>query len=372
MAYDKHTQVKAGQGDYPERLPLLPQVKDATLCASACVISLEVVLLEEPVTKDATLQDGGKKQVCNVKVGSGDASLSAAFWHPLSEDMKGAFKNGVFRLDWVMLIPEGSGKFKLTTGAGSNVTQIVGVDASAARAGLSENITSLSPIYGRTHEEKMKQNFSVGSLTTLHHIMHLDASSGVYSGKSMLIPAVFVKDIRSMNAEDSDNLWYLGCSNCKKQMTDLNCEVHGANQGQKVFGVQVLFADPSRTLEVAVWEEGLKSMLLCLKQSCNDLNEDGLLQKLLAGLLTEKLCLRVEFGVNKAGSGMYYDLFDISPQVTEDGASAAFKALDADMFFASPGIVSACCQNIVVNEHQQLQIAVGEKKHTVDSVHLLC
>ena len=114
---------------------------------------------------------------------------------------------------------------------------------------------------------------------------------------------------------------------------------------KRVYGAQVLLADPTRTLEAAVWEEGLKSMLLCLKDASGDLDEEGQLRKVLPGLLTEKLCLCVGFGINKAGSGMYYDLFDISPQVTEEGAAGAFKALDADVFFASPGIVSACCHH---------------------------
>ena len=372
VAFDKSTKVTVGTGEYPMTLPLLPQVKDAMLCANSCMISIEVVLLEDPVTKDVTLQDGGKKQVCNVKVGSGDSSLNAAFWHPLSEQMQSASKNGVYRLDWVMLIPEGAGKFKLTTGAGSEVSQSFGEAATAARSNLSENTTSLSTVYGRTREEKLKQPFSAGSLTTLHHIMHLNPSTGVYSGKSMMIPAVFVKDIRSMNVDEPENLWYLGCTNCKKQLSDSQCEVHGPNQGQKVYGVQVLFADPTRTLEVAVWEDALKSMQFCLNDVPSDLDEDGQLQTLQAGLMTEKLCLRVEFGVNKAGSGMYYDVFDISPQVTEEGAAGAFKSLDADVFFACPGIVPACCQSIQMNEHQQLQIATGDKRHTVDSVHLLC
>ena len=58
--------------------------------------------------------------------------------------------------------------------------------------------------------------------------------------------------------------------------------------------------------------------------------------------------------------------------MTEEGAAGAFKSLDADVFFACPGIVPACCQSIQMNEHQQLQIATGDKRHTVDSVHLLC
>ena len=53
-------------------------------------------------------------------------------------------------------------------------------------------------------------------------------------------------------------------------------------------------------------------MLLCLKEGAGQLDADGQRDKMLAALLTERLCLRVDFGVNKAGSGMYYDLFDIS------------------------------------------------------------
>ena len=147
---------------------------------------MQVGLLEDPVTSEAKMQAGGTKKVCNAKVASGECSLNVAFWHPLSEDMASASKNGVFRLDWLMLIPDGGGKFKLTTGSGSAAHQLAEVD----------DIQSLSAIYGRSRDEKLRQMFSVGSLTTLHHIMHLDPGTGVYQGKSMMIPAVFVKDIR--------------------------------------------------------------------------------------------------------------------------------------------------------------------------------
>ena len=88
--------------------------------------------------------------------------------------------------------------------------------------------------------------------------------------------------------------------------------------------------------------------------------------------MTQKLCLRVEFGVNKAGTGTYYDVFDISPQVTEDGVAGAFKALASDVFFGTPGIVPACCQSVRMNVHDQLQVHVADKVNTVDSVHLFC
>ena len=134
---------------------------------------MEVILFQDPQTSDGKLQDGGQKEVCNVKVGSGDSSLMAAFWHPFSQQMRDASKNGVYRLGWVMLIPEGAGKFKLSSGAGSAVTQTFGDEASSLRSGLSADIASLSSVYGKTLQEKLKQSFAMGSLTTLHHVMVL-------------------------------------------------------------------------------------------------------------------------------------------------------------------------------------------------------
>ena len=102
VAFDKNTTVKLSTGDFPDALPLLPNVKDATLCNGPCMVSMQVVLLEDPVTSEAKMQAGGTKQVCNAKVASGECSLNVAFWHPLSENMTSASKNGVFRLDWMV------------------------------------------------------------------------------------------------------------------------------------------------------------------------------------------------------------------------------------------------------------------------------
>ena len=379
VAFDKNTTVKLSTGDFPDALPLLPNVKDATLCNGPCMVSMQVVLLEDPVTSEAKMQAGGTKQVCNAKVASGECSLNVAFWHPLSENMTSASKNGVFRLDWMMLIPDGPGKFKLTSGSGSSVQQQIGDVAEEIRQKLAvvDDIQSLSANYGKSREEKLRQMFSVGSLTTLHHIMHLDLATGVYQGKSMMIPAVFVKDIRGMNSENSDSLWYLGCTQCKKQLQQdmtggFMCETHGTNAGKRVYGAQVLFADPTRTLEAAVWEDALRALAVAMVDASFDMDKPEETQKLLAAALTQKMCVRVEFGVNKAGTGMYYDLFDISAQVTEDGVCGAFKALTEDVFFGNPGIVPACCKNIKMNDHAQLQVHVDDKALTVDSVHILC
>jgi len=242
VAFNKLTKVALGAGNYPTALPLLPNVKDVILCNGSCMVSMEVVLHEDTVTSEAKIQGGGTKRVCNAKVASGDCSLNAVFWHPLSEDMATASKNGVYRLDWMMLIPEGPGKFKLTSGSGSLVQQHVGdvAEATRGRPVITEDIQSLSTPYGRSREENLMQMFSGGSVTILHHIMYLDPSTGIYQGKSMMIPAVFVKDIRGMNNDNSDSLWYLGCTTYKRQLQGnnsvLTCEVHRPNPGKKVYG----------------------------------------------------------------------------------------------------------------------------------------
>ena len=62
--------------------------------------------------------------------------------------------------------------------------------------------------------------------------MHLDPATGIFQGKSLIIRAVFVKDIRSMNA--------VGRITCKRiTMPHIMCEVNGPHAGKKVYGAQV-------------------------------------------------------------------------------------------------------------------------------------
>ena len=62
VAFDKLTKVALGAGDYPTALPLLPNVKDATLCNGSCMVSMEVVLLEDAVTSEAKIQERWNKE----------------------------------------------------------------------------------------------------------------------------------------------------------------------------------------------------------------------------------------------------------------------------------------------------------------------
>ena len=76
-----------------------------------------------------------------------------------------------------------------------------------------------------------------------------------------------------MNSENSDSLWYLGCTQLQQDMTGgLMCETHGTNAGKRVYGAQVLFADPTRTLEAAVWEDALRALAVAMVDASFDMD----------------------------------------------------------------------------------------------------
>ncbi|CAE8621126.1 unnamed protein product [Polarella glacialis] len=186
-----------------------------------------------------------------------------------------------------------------------------------------------------------------------------------------MIPAVFVEDIRRMSVENSLASSYLRCTQCKKQLPDsMNCEIHGANNGKKVYGAQIIFADPCHKLEVAVWEDCLKAM--CQEFGVDDIDDESALPNLLVALRAQELCIRASFGINKAGTSMYLDVFDVSPQVNDAGAQAIFKHLANDTFVGAPGIVPACCKRFASNSLGQTVVKVDELEHVVDSIHLVC
>jgi hypothetical protein len=86
---------------------------------------------------------------------------------------------------------------------------------------------------------------------------------------------------------------------------------------QEVYGAQIIFADPCNKLEVAVWEECLKAM--CQEFGVSDMNDESALPELLVALRAKDLCIRTSCGLNKAGTDMYMDVFDVSPQVNDAG-----------------------------------------------------
>ena len=62
-------------------------------------------------------------------------------------------------------------------------------------------------------------------------------------------------------------------------------------QGKR-YGAQVLFADPTQTLQVALWEDALRALALSMADATFNMDEPEQTQKLEASAMTEKLCLR--------------------------------------------------------------------------------
>ena len=72
---------------------------------------------------------------------------------------------------------------------------------------------------------------------------------------------MYVQDARGMSAEMPSRAWYFGCALCKKYLDvglKMQCPEYGENKERKVYGGQLMLADPSRKKELAVWEETLK------------------------------------------------------------------------------------------------------------------
>ena len=155
--------------------------------------------------------------------------------------MSHATAGEVFRLDCFTVVPEGNGCYKLTSNTASCVELQAGAGAEAVRAGLSDKVDTMSAVYGKSRADKMKEKFQQVSLIMVSHVKSMDATTGFYANRNFLVPALCVKDVRSMNADNPKICYYTGCTTCKKQlMSDrltLKCDVHGENKGKKVFGV---------------------------------------------------------------------------------------------------------------------------------------
>ena len=203
---------------------------------------------------EATVQ-GTSKKVCNLQVASGDKAMSAAFWdEELATQMSAATAGQVFRLDYFTLVPEGNGCYKLTSNTASRVALQDGAGAEAVRAGLSAKVDTMSAVYGKSRDDKMKEQFQQVSLIMVHHVRSMDATTGFYTNCNFLVPALYVKDVRGMNTDNPSICYYTGCTMCKKQlMSDggpsLKCDAHGANEGVKVFGVHMMLQDPEHKME---------------------------------------------------------------------------------------------------------------------------
>ena len=319
------------------------------------------------------------KAVCDMKVATGNTDISVALWEGLAAKLSTATAGQVYRFDWMMLKPEGAGKFQLTSMASSKVWLVEGQQADALRDNLADasQMQSMSSSYGRSREDKLKDACSQGSLTTIRDLLSLTSIGSLTAAGAIIVPATYITDIRGISVDNPTRAWYLGCTQCKKQLEavglGLQCDTHGENKGKKVYGVQLLVSDPGHKMELAVWEETLRAMLTELidEAGVGSMDSEACLADLMAAVQGKEMCLRVGVGLKKTGSGIYVDLYDVTPQINSDGVLALYKNLSNDNCDGSPGLAPACCQSICQNELGQLTLKRSDVVHNIECARLL-
>ena len=153
----------------------------------------------------------------------------------------------------------------------------------------------MSPVYGRSREQKLTDNYSQGSLSTLEHIRNLNPDEGSYAAGTMLVPDIFLKDIRSLNKTNDSLCFYIGCKECRKQMDSTDsvtwtCSTHGRSESQKIYGVQLTLQDPEHKTEVTMWEECLKSCICKLQPGDKNIDAEDTMEQLNIYLRGKLLC----------------------------------------------------------------------------------
>ena len=376
-SWDTKTKVEAAADDheYPMDLPALPDMQAATSVKWACMIAIVAAITEAGSSQERNMPGGGTKPVANLKVATGNTTITAAFWESLAQQMGAATVGQVYRIGWAMLKPEGGGKYSL----GSVTATTVALQAGDLAAGVSDNLASssdmvsMSTSYSLSFDDKMKKHPSTGDLWALETIESMQLGS---TG-TMMVPAVYVRDARGMSADFPSRAWYSGCTQCKKQMDAYGaketrsylCPDHGENKGKKVYGGLLLLADPSHKKEFAVWEEMLRRLTKEFLGH-DDLDKTDVMEDLVRVLRAAEVCVRVAVGHRKNGM-VSFDLFDITPQVTAEGCLAVYRETSHALFDGSPGVVPACCQNVMVNSLGQLIVKHKSATQAVETAKMM-
>jgi hypothetical protein len=180
-AWDAKTNVSEAEenSDYPDVLPTMTDIKFVTSVKTACMISLEVAVTEAGDTIERTMPEGGKKLVANVKVATGNKEMAAAFWEGMGDVMGKAPVGSCYRLEWMILKPDGPGKYALTSISSSSVHLLEGSEANAISSNLAEpgSMQGMSQVYGKTRIDKMKDPVSRGVLLSLEILHRLGLGS---------------------------------------------------------------------------------------------------------------------------------------------------------------------------------------------------
>jgi hypothetical protein len=371
-SYDTRTNVQEAADDpeFPVDFPTLPDIQAATSVKSACMISIIAAVTEAGSSQDRLMPTGVTKPVANLKVATSNTTMTAAFWEGMAQQMGSATVGQVYRIDWAMLKPE-AGKYSLGSLTATSVSLQSGAEAATISDNLakSSDMLSMSTTYSVSFEDKMNKPVSKGDIYALETMETLNlAATGI-----VLVGGVFMQDARGMATDSPGRAWYTGCSKCKKQLDTsgslLQCPDHGQDTGKRVYGGQLLFADPSHKKEFAVWEEMLRRMI---KEFLGheDLDREDIMEDLVRALRAKEICIRVGVGHKKNGS-VSFDVFDMTPQVTHEGCISVYRAATYSVFEGSPAVVPSCCQNVKTNALGQLTVTEKSITQAVETAKLL-
>ena len=245
VSFDVHTVVKEVEdsGKLPKVLPTIA-LGDISMLTNTCLVSVIAAIHEAGTMTEPEVSPGMKKPVTNLRISLHDKAMSAAFWGPeLASCMSGASVGEVYRIDWIMAVPEGVNNVKLSSTTGTSVRKLEGAEADTVRTGLAACPTSMSAVYRKSRQEKLDEEVSRANLSLVEHMAKADVQQDAYKG-TVMVPGCFVRDVHGISAE-SGVAFYKGCSRCRKMLTAyhggtrLECEKHGEDAGQPVYCVQV-------------------------------------------------------------------------------------------------------------------------------------
>ena len=387
--FDQHTAVVecADDDSYPTQLPALPNLMAARSLLHASYVSLVAAVTEEGAAVERNVTPTVKKWVTNLKMATDSTNMSAAFWDGHAEKMGSAKAGQVYRLDWVLLKQEASGKYSLSSVTASAVDIAEGALATAVQDSLADpsQMINMSTQFGHTYADKMKKQLVQGDLYSLEEIQSLQMGTA----SVLLIPGCYMLEARGMTADSPNRAWYTGCTQCKKQLESvgikMQCPRHGDNKGKKIYAGQVLLADSSHKKELPVWDEMLRRLIRDFLGH-EDLDLENVMEDLCQAVKGMELVVRVGVATRKDGSpvnvpaSMYLrkdgtpvslDLFDVAEQVNSDGCLAIYKTIVHDFGQGLPAIAPACCRHVSVNDLGQLILKAGAAERLVDTAKLM-
>ena len=400
-AFDQYIVVAQCPDDdsYPIELPVLPNLKVAASLSHGCMVSLVAAVTEVGRAVERTVAPTVKKCVAHLKMATETTNMTAAFWDDLAETMSLAQLGQVYRLDWVLLKQEAAGGFALVSVPHTTAVLTEGEVAAAVQDKLADpyQMVSMSCQYGQTYTDKMQKPVAQADLYALEEIQSLQMRTPVV----LQVPACYVVEARGMTAESPNRAWYIGCTQCTRQLETVTgnvlhdgnrmhrmaqkctewrrmrqqlecteCPQHGTNKGKQIYAGQVMLADPSHKIELAVWGDMLRRLIKDFLGH-EDMESENVMEDLCQVLKGVELVVRVGVGTKKDGASVSFDLFDVAEQVNKDGCLAVYKTIVHDWTPGLPGVAPACCQHVIVNHLGQLTVTAGEAERIVETVKLM-